>query len=140
MLYLLYTGTGWEDLPQELGSGMTCWRRLRRWTDAGVFGQLHRIPFAKPNAAGRIDQSRPVMDGGHVDAKRGTRHKVGRRSAAASILITDGEGTPLKVLTTGANVPDISMAVALLDSVPPIAGPSGPATVSILGPARRQRL
>ncbi|MDR7277711.1 hypothetical protein J2S41_004489 [Catenuloplanes atrovinosus] len=29
------------------------------------------------------------------------------------------------MLTTGANVPDISMAVALLDSVPPIAGRVG---------------
>ena len=28
ILYVLHTGIGWEDLPQELGfgSGMTCWR------------------------------------------------------------------------------------------------------------------
>ncbi len=32
ILFVLFTGIGWEDLPQELGfrSGMTCWRRLRR--------------------------------------------------------------------------------------------------------------
>ncbi|WP_443061850.1 transposase [Streptomyces sp. NBC_00490] len=28
ILYVLRTGIGWEDIPQELGfrSGMTCWR------------------------------------------------------------------------------------------------------------------
>jgi len=57
ILFVLYTGIGWEDLPQELGfgSGMTCWRRLRDWTAAGVFDQLHRALLAELNAAGRID-------------------------------------------------------------------------------------
>src|SRR3954452_8958423 len=40
-------------------------------------------------------------------------------------LICDGHGTPLKVLTTGAKVPDISRAVDLLDAVPPVAGRPG---------------
>ncbi|MER7479874.1 transposase [Streptomyces sp. NPDC126510] len=32
ILYVLHTGIGWEDIPQELGfrSGMTCWRRSKR--------------------------------------------------------------------------------------------------------------
>lgn len=58
-------GIGWEDLPLELGfgSGMTCWRRLKRWTDAGVFDQLHQILLAQLNAANRIDWSRAAVDG-----------------------------------------------------------------------------
>src|ERR671921_2004887 len=53
ILFVLHTGIGWEDLPQELGfgSGMTCWRRLQRWTDAGVFDQLHQLLLARLNAA-----------------------------------------------------------------------------------------
>lgn len=37
MLFLLHTGIGWKDLPQELefGSGMTRWRRLQRWKRGG---------------------------------------------------------------------------------------------------------
>ena len=37
ILFVLYTGIPWEFLPQELGfgSGMTCWRRLRDWHQAG---------------------------------------------------------------------------------------------------------
>ncbi len=41
------------------------------------------------------------------------------------------------MMTTGANVPDISMA--LLDSVPPTAGRLGLATIPVSGPAGRQR-
>ena len=45
VLFVLYTGITWQQLPLELGfgSGQTCWRRLERWQDAGVFDQLHRI-------------------------------------------------------------------------------------------------
>ncbi|MEV6657264.1 transposase [Nocardia fluminea] len=37
ILFVLFTGVGWEDLPQEsgLGRGMTCWRRLRDWQSGG---------------------------------------------------------------------------------------------------------
>ena len=68
--FVLHTGIGWEVLPQELGfgSGMTCWRRLERWTEAGVFDQMHRILLARLNAANRIDWTRAPMDGGHIDA------------------------------------------------------------------------
>jgi transposase len=77
VLFVLYTSIGWEDLPQELGfgSGMTCWRRLKRWTDAGVFDRLHRLLLAELNAAGRIDWSRAAVDGSHINAKRGSRHR-----------------------------------------------------------------
>jgi transposase len=54
ILFVLYTGIPWEFLPQELGfgSGMTCWRRLRDWRQAGVWQQLHEALLADLNAAG----------------------------------------------------------------------------------------
>ena len=83
---MLHTGIGWEDLPQELGfgSGMTCWRRLERWTQAGGFDQVHQILLAKLNAANRIDWSRAAMDGSHIDAKKGALAPARRRSTAAN--------------------------------------------------------
>jgi Transposase DDE domain len=106
---------------------MTCWRRLQRWTDAGVFDQVHQILLAKLNAANRIDWSRAAMDGSHIDAKKwgaGTGPSPVNRGRPGSKhhLICDGNGTPIYVLTSGANVPDISRALALLDGYPPIAG------------------
>lgn len=47
ILFVLHTGIAWEHLPQELGfgSGMTCWRRLAEWHEAGerVFALLHHF-------------------------------------------------------------------------------------------------
>ena len=40
ILFVLHTGIGWEHVPQELGfgCGMTAWRRLRTWQQAGSVG------------------------------------------------------------------------------------------------------
>jgi hypothetical protein len=38
-------GLQWCDPPLELGygSGITCWRRLRRWQALGVWAMLHQV-------------------------------------------------------------------------------------------------
>lgn len=43
ILFVLKTGMPWEYLPRELGcgSGMTCWRRLHKWMNAGVWQRVH---------------------------------------------------------------------------------------------------
>lgn len=73
ILFVLYTGMPWEFLPQELGygSGMTCWRRLRDWNEAGVWQRLHETLLAELNSAGLIDWSRAAVDGSHVRALKG---------------------------------------------------------------------
>jgi transposase len=73
ILFVLYTGISWEFLPQELGfgSGMTCWRRLRDWNEAGVWQRLHENLLAELHAAGQLDWSRAVVDGSHLRAMKG---------------------------------------------------------------------
>ena len=70
ILFVLKTGIGWEDLPQEMGcgSGMTCWRRLRDWHKAGVFQRLHEALLAKLREAGVIDWGHAVVDSASVRA------------------------------------------------------------------------
>ncbi|GAA3834410.1 hypothetical protein GCM10022403_079050 [Streptomyces coacervatus] len=72
ILFVLYTGITWQQLPLELGfgSGQTCWRRLGRRHEAGVFGKLHRILLAELNATDRIDWTRACVDASHVKAKK----------------------------------------------------------------------
>jgi transposase len=85
ILYVLYSDIAWQLLPPELGflSGQTCWRRLERWQQAGVFDQLHRILLAELNEAGRLDWSRACVDGSHIRAKKGVPTPVRRRSTGA---------------------------------------------------------
>ena len=59
ILFILKTGTGWENLPQEMGcgSGMTCWRRLRDWQQAGVWERIHLACLERLQASDGIDWS-----------------------------------------------------------------------------------
>ena len=68
ILFVLKTGIPWEHLPQEMGcgSGMTCWRRLRDWKEAGVWEKLHATLLARLRNADRIDWSRAIVDSSSV--------------------------------------------------------------------------
>jgi transposase len=70
ILFVLQTGIPWEYLPQEMGSGsgMTCWRRLREWQEAGVWQRLHGLLLARLYEADRIEWSRAAIDSSHVRA------------------------------------------------------------------------
>jgi transposase len=84
ILFAPYTGIPWEFLPQEpgSGSGMTCWRRLRDWHEAGVWQRLHGALLAELNAAGALDWSRAVIDSSHVRALKGGRARPAAPSRA----------------------------------------------------------
>lgn len=45
-----------------------------------------------------------------------------RRTGSKYHLICDGHGTPVKVITTAANVNDVTQTLALVDGIPPVAG------------------
>ncbi len=81
ILFVLYTGIRWEWLPNELGfgCGMTCWRRLRDWNNAGVWQRLHEVLLAELRAAGKLDLSRAVVDSSHVRALKGGPKPAGVR-------------------------------------------------------------
>lgn len=70
ILFVLQSGIAWEMLPKEMGcgSGMSCWRRLRAWQEAGVWDRLHEVLLARLRAAGRIDWSRTIVDSSSIRA------------------------------------------------------------------------
>jgi transposase len=86
ILFVLVTGTPWERLPVEMGcgSGMTCWRRLRDWQEAGVWTWLHKVLLDRLEAAGRIRWDRAALDSRSVPAKGGARRPGRTRPTGAS--------------------------------------------------------
>jgi transposase len=84
-LFVLHTGIGWEYLPQELGfgCGMTPWRRLRAWQQAGVWERLHELLLAELHAADQLEWERAIADSSHLQAKKGARKRVPAPSTAA---------------------------------------------------------
>jgi transposase len=85
ILFVLHTGIPWQDLPPEMGfgSGVTCWRRLEEWHQAGVWERLHRLLLRKLRAADAIDFSRAIVDSSHVQAKKGAPRRARARSTGA---------------------------------------------------------
>ncbi|MFI8829348.1 transposase [Streptomyces sp. NPDC053431] len=73
IVFVPHTGIAWEHLPQELGfgSGMTCWRRLTEWTEAGVWPRPREALLARLRGADALDFSRAVVDGSHIRALKG---------------------------------------------------------------------
>ncbi len=89
ILFVLHTGVAWEHLPQELGfgSGMTCWRRLRSWQEAGTWDKLHEVLLAELNKSGMLNTTLAVADASHIQAKKGAKRPAPAR-------LTAGERAP----------------------------------------------
>ena len=85
ILFVLKSGLPWEMLPAEMGcgSGMSCWRRLRDWQDAGVWAALHRALLERLHGAGQLDWRRAALDSASVPAKRGARRPARTRPTGA---------------------------------------------------------
>src|SRR5438876_7815060 len=78
ILFVLHSGIPWRMLPQEMGcgSGMTCWRRLRDWQQAGIWSLIHFALLNWLSRYGEIDWSRAVVDSCSVRAVFGGRRPV----------------------------------------------------------------
>ena len=71
IVYVLRSGIPWRMLPEEFGcSGVTCWRRLRDWQEAGVWHRLRRLLLEKLRRLGLLDWSRASIDSASVPAKK----------------------------------------------------------------------
>lgn len=77
ILYVLKTGIPWAYLPQEMncGSGVSCWRRLREWHEAGVWQQLHEALLAELRGQDKIDWERALVDSSFVRAVHGGKKR-----------------------------------------------------------------
>jgi transposase len=100
IIFVLKSGIPWEMLPQELGcgSGMTCWRRLRDWQEAGVWDRLHQELLDRLGDTGQIDWSRASLDSASIPAKRGASspdriRRIGANRARSTTLWSTGEAS-----------------------------------------------
>jgi transposase len=127
ILFVLKTGIPWEDLPCEMGCGcgMTCWRRLRAWQEAGVWFRLHQLLLQRLDDADQIDWSRAAADStfarafGGVEGSGKTPTDRGRPGVKQHVL-ADAQVVPLAGDVTGANVPEIKELLPLVDSAGPL--------------------
>ena len=86
ILFVLRTGIPWEYLPQEMGCGcgMTCWRRLAKWKELGVWQRVYEVLLAQLHKADQLDWSRCVVDSSSVRAVFGGSKPAPIRPIAAN--------------------------------------------------------
>jgi len=53
------------------GSGMTCWRRLRDWHQAGIWQRPHTSLLAELKVVSALDWSKAVIDSSYARALKG---------------------------------------------------------------------
>ena len=126
-------GSPGRHLPLELGfgSGVTCWRRLEEWQQAGVWDELHA-----PAAATPARRRRDRLLAGDRRLQPGAGQKGGAKTGPSPVdrgrpgskhhLLVDAGGPPARRLLTGGNRNDITQLIPLLDAVPPVRGPCRP--------------
>ena len=101
IIFVLRSGIPWEMLPQEMGcgSGMTCWRRLRDWQEAGGWDRLHHTLLDRLGDADQIDWSRASLDAASVPANKGARRpsriqRIVANRARSAICWSSGAAFP----------------------------------------------
>jgi transposase len=96
-----------QMLPHEqgCGSGMTCWRRLRDWQNAGTWDLIHFALLDWLARHDQIDWTRAVVDSCSVWAvcggsKTGPNPTDRAKRGSKRHVICDGQGVPLAVRLT----------------------------------------
>jgi transposase len=77
IIFVLKSGIPWEMLPQEMGcgSGVTCWRRLKKWQEAGVWERLLWVLLDRLGGDDQIEWERASLDSAIIPAKRGAKDR-----------------------------------------------------------------
>jgi transposase len=84
IVYVLRKGVAWRDVPSQVVgcSGVTAWRRLRDWTEAGVWPRLHAALLTDLRRADLLDLDDCAVDGSHIRALKGGITSAPRPSTA----------------------------------------------------------
>ena len=81
ILWVLWTGAPWADLPDRYPSFQTCHRRFQQWVRSGVMTRIMTALANELAARGAIDVREAFIDASFAPAKKGGQRSV-RPSAA----------------------------------------------------------
>ena len=83
VVYALRNGIRWNDMPRCFPSGVTCWRRHRDWTAAGVWDRVWRRVLAELADAGGLDTAELFLDATFAEDRQGGRASAAPAAASA---------------------------------------------------------
>ena len=71
LLWLLRAGARWQDIPFDLPSPSTCWRRLQEWASEQVLQDIQAILLEELIELGKVDFDALLADATFIRAKKG---------------------------------------------------------------------
>jgi transposase len=71
ILWLLRSGARWQDIPVDLPSGSTCWRRLQEWAIEEVLAEVQGVLIDELDELGELDLKELLADATFIRAKKG---------------------------------------------------------------------
>ena len=83
VLWVLRTGARWGDIPVDLPSPSTCWRRLRDWAGEGCLDAIQAAVLEELDGLGRLDWNQLVADATFVRGKKGATRSATPSAARA---------------------------------------------------------
>jgi len=83
VLWMLRSGARWKDLPKHFPSPATCWRRLKAWSEAGLWEKAWARLLRKLDRQEQIAHDESFADGTFSSAKKGANALVRRNEGKA---------------------------------------------------------
>jgi transposase len=121
IVWILITGARWADVPEEEGfaSKSTAHRWLGIWSEDGTLDTIKAYLLGDGQNAGLIDWERGSVDGSFVAGKGGGEGvEYGFKGKGLTLhSLTEKEGKPLSVISTGAAESERGQVISLLDTV-----------------------
>src|ERR1700757_3752809 len=62
ILWLLRTGARWQDIPVDMPSGSTCWRRPQEWAGEGILQEMQAVLVEELGELGKLDLKELLAD------------------------------------------------------------------------------
>ena len=76
LLWLLRSGARWRDIPVDLPSGSTCWRRLQEWAGEEVLQEIQGVLIQELGELGQLNLEELLADATFIRAKKGATTSV----------------------------------------------------------------
>lgn len=93
ILWILWTGAPWSELPTKYGSKSTVHRRLSEWAKTGVLLKLWRAFLDQLNDEKKISWNECFVDGIFVTAKKGAPLVGKTKRGKGTKLRQEADGT-----------------------------------------------
>jgi transposase len=119
ILWILWTGAQWSELPRRYGSPSTCWRRLTHWEETGVLLKLWRAFLAQLNDQQKLRWDECFADGSFIPAKRGDPKSASPSGARVQSgwFWSMARGPPLGAYLEAAAPAEVTLLEQTLDTV-----------------------